>query len=82
MLDWLEKSNEELLNEAMEIYKEENNEQDLGNYVCHICFKPNHYFLTTSSPVGDGYGHSINICDCCGRKIGELAEQLSQLKEK
>lgn len=82
MMDWLEKSNEDLLQEAMEIIKEEDVQQDLGNYVCHICFKPNRYFLITSFPTGDGFGHSIKICDCCGKKIGELAEQLNQLKEK
>ncbi|MBG9694216.1 hypothetical protein ABD91_26155 [Lysinibacillus sphaericus] len=66
----------------MTIGKEDTSEKDLGNYVCHVCFTPNRYFLTTSIPIDDGYKKPIKICASCGEKIGKLAEQLSLLKVK
>jgi len=82
MTEWLEKSDEEHLIEGMEIYRERDKEKDLGNYVCHICFTPNRYLLTTTFSIGDGYGHKMQICSNCGEKIGELAKQLEHMEKQ
>lgn len=86
MPKWLAVSDEQHLREAMGVgnwtanneYVEFDANQDSidNDYVCHLCFKPKRYLLSTSFSFCDEDGCGMKICRECALKIGELATKM------
>lgn len=73
MLDWINKTDEQHLQQSMTIDEFGSIE---SNFCCAICFKPKRFLLATSFSFCNEYGCGMNICKECATQIGKLAKKM------